>query len=485
MSNTPKSDKEASWGTSSGDASFSGTHAIMHPNGPTSFEFGKNESSFKDSIDGCSNDFGDNKKRGYANRKDDPRDVEVRVIAEFSGIQSGEHFSIGGPTGHHPSGNNHCCQGYSYMISTEITDNPTRWRFRKETTHPNYQDSPEGYFKNTSLANFKISGLGRNVGIGYCRYNAQDNQSVFLEAWFNPNPDADPENWTMIRKIEDKSGKHWTSEPGACGGDKDQIGIWSNCHVRLKTNSSGGTIDFKHIIVREIDPFGKDSGTGDGTGGTPNPPPPPDTGGTLSRQFRDIFNINSSPAQSCSGLQGGVLPFVLVYDEHSGTTARTLVDDPSTNNRIRVTEKIITGDTSSRLFGKKPRQVLIPMKKLGSPGGNVTCAIWDNAADPIGGNKVVEIGVIAVNTLDTSFKEVSFYNEAAPLSLPIGMQKGWSIGIEYLGTDASNNIQIERNDADPIDGGNTIYCSLEKDATTGNQKLVNISKADVTMKIYT
>jgi hypothetical protein len=65
------------------------------------------------------------------------------------------------------------------------------------------------------------------------------------------------------------------------------------------------------------------------------------------------------------------------------------------------------------------------------------------------------------------------------------MQKGWSIGIEYLGTDASNNIQIERNDADPIDGGNTIYCSLEKDATTGNQKLVNITKADVTMKIYT
>ena len=46
----------------------------------------------------------------------------------------------------------------------------------------------------------------------------------------------------------------WGKNIKRCGGAIDQVGTWSNVQNRLKTNSKKGTIQFKQISLREIDP---------------------------------------------------------------------------------------------------------------------------------------------------------------------------------------------------------------------------------------
>lgn len=268
MSDNPKNDNNVDWPS---EMSFSGNIATMHPNGPTDFGVGKNISSFNDSIGGCSMDFKATAKRGYAYKADDARDIEYKCLMKVSGIGS-NGFSISFCTGHHTGSS--CCQGFAYMLTTEVGQNPTQFRFRKETVHVEYTNSPEGTFTH-SKANFKIDGVGRFVGLGACRYNkpkdggtSPQDDTVILEAWFNPNPDNDPSDWTMIKRIEDKPGKHWTGSPGKCNGDSDQIGPWSNAQNRMKTNASSGSIQFKAVTLREINPFGTfdEEPPGGGTG---------------------------------------------------------------------------------------------------------------------------------------------------------------------------------------------------------------------------
>jgi hypothetical protein len=92
-------------------------------------------------------------------------------------------------------------------------------------------------------------------------------------------------------------------------------------------------------------------------------------------------------------------------------------------------------------------------------------AIWDEKNSPVGGNKIVELGTLNVNSLETAYKDKVFYNEAAPLSLPQGLRVGWSIGIEFLGTSETDYIMAEYNGGDPIDGAATIMSQFEKTGT--------------------
>jgi hypothetical protein len=243
------------------DKEFTVTNGIvrMVPNGPTSFGVGKNIRTFKDSIGGCKMNFAETAKRGYANKPDDVRDLEFKTIMRITGI--GDHgFSISGPTGHHDSSSDICCQGFNYMFNVDSQENPVVFRFRKEIYHVDYEDSPEGQFTHPKI-NFKLDGHGF-FGIGYCRYNEKtpestptgENDNVVLEGWFNPDPERDITNWIMIKRIVDKKGNGWHSKGDSCGGDKDQVGTWSNAQNRLKTNATSGAIDFKCISFREIDP---------------------------------------------------------------------------------------------------------------------------------------------------------------------------------------------------------------------------------------
>src|SRR6187431_2910158 len=216
MSNDPINDS----GMDHLDKAFTVSNGIitMKPNGATSFGVGKNVRGFKDSIGGCDMNFEDTAKRGFAYKPDDVRDLEFKCLMQIDGLDD---------------------------------SNRARFRFRKEMYHVKYFNSPEGWFKHPSV-NFQVDGHGW-FGFGFCRYNV-GNDSVALEGWFNPNPEEDTKNWKMLKKIVDKPGNGWGKNIKRCGGAIDQVGTWSNVQNRLKTNSKKGTIQFKQISLREIDP---------------------------------------------------------------------------------------------------------------------------------------------------------------------------------------------------------------------------------------
>jgi hypothetical protein len=232
------------------DFTISNGIITMHPNGPTSFGVGKNIRGFEDAIDGCKMKFSDAASRGYIYKPDDVRDLEYKCLMKVNGI-GGNGISISACTGHHDSENEPCCQGYAYMFNIQPDKKPVTFRFRKEMYHADYANSPEGWMKDDAL-NFKIDGHGW-FGFGFCRYNTGPTE-VTLEGWANPNPEQDIKNWRMIKKIKDFKGHGWGDKCDTCHGDKDQVGTWSGPQNRLKTNATHGTIDFKCISFREIDP---------------------------------------------------------------------------------------------------------------------------------------------------------------------------------------------------------------------------------------
>lgn len=254
MSNDPQNDEAMDHV----DTEFTVANGVitMKPAGPTSFGVGRNIRKFKDSIGGCGMSFRETAKRGFAAFADDVRDLEFKCLMDIKGI--GSHgFSISTTTGHHDSSSKPCCQGFAYMFNVDTASNPVQFRFRKEMWHVNYENSPEGQFTHPDI-NFKLDGHGY-IGIGICRYNKKnddkpENDSVILEGYFNPDPEKDIKNWIMIKRIEDKKGNGWGTSGDQCDGDKDQVGTWSNAQNRLKTNATSGSIDFKAISFREIDP---------------------------------------------------------------------------------------------------------------------------------------------------------------------------------------------------------------------------------------
>ena len=169
---------------------------------------------------------------------------------------------------------------------------------------------------------------------------------------------------------------------------------------------------------------------------------------------------------------GGVAPFILEYDCSTGSSERELSDNTTFSNRTRVLERVKTSNSS--LFGIKPRKVEIEMAKVLSPGGNITCAIWDEE-----GNQVVVLGTVAANTLSTDFNTTqTFYNETAPASLPNGIEDEWYIGVEWLGTSDTNYVKVRYDSANPIDGADSVYVNWEADVP--DEK----STRDLRMRVY-
>lgn len=276
----------------------------MHPSGPTDFGLGKNISGFSDSIGGCSMSFADTASRGYAYKADDARDMEIKCICTFSGISAGEGFSISARTGHHTGSN--CCQGFAYMFNVDPNANPCVFRFRKEMVHVDYSNSPEGTFTHPSF-NFKLVGHGK-VGLSLVIYNKPGTTDrVVLEGWANPNPTADITNWIMVKRIEDFPGNGWGSGGDNCDGESDQVGTWSGAQNRFKTNSTGGSVLFEAVSIREIDPTRALDDTGGG--GTDPPPPPSGGGGTTPVTISPIVTYAAvSPSSEFVGTINPVSP---------------------------------------------------------------------------------------------------------------------------------------------------------------------------------
>ena len=224
----------------------------MKPDGPTSLGVGKYVRTYQSDIGGADMKFSDLEQRGYMYKQDDVRDLEYKCIMKIQGL--GEHgFSMSSTTGRHSEDPD--CRGFAYMFNIEDPSaSPVTFRFRKEMWHVSYHDSPEGVWTSEFVPS-KLDGADW-FGFGFCRYNSPDNKKVNLEAYLCP-PGADytkRENWKLLKKIVDFTGNKWGNDGNTCNGAPDQAGVWSGPQNRLKTNAVGGTVQFKCITFREIDP---------------------------------------------------------------------------------------------------------------------------------------------------------------------------------------------------------------------------------------
>ena len=231
----------------------SGGVITMKPDGPTSLGVGKYVRTYQSDIGGSDMKFSDLEKKGYMYKPDDVRDLEYKCIMKINGL--GEHgFSMSSTTGRHSEDPD--CRGFAYMFNIEDPSaSPVTFRFRKEMWHVSYHNSPEDIWTHPAVPS-KLDGADF-FGFGFCRYNSPGKtDSVTLEAWICP-PGKDftvASNWVMLKRVEDKPGNNWGNDGDTCGGAKDQVGTWSGPQNRLKTNATGGTVQFKCITFREIDP---------------------------------------------------------------------------------------------------------------------------------------------------------------------------------------------------------------------------------------
>ncbi len=425
--------------TSSGGGSFT-----IHFNGPTAGSI-YTDRAFEDtnSIGGCDMNFDATEKRGYIYHSNDPRDVEIKFIVNFGSGFSDNGFSVSGPTGKH-SGSN-CCSGFNYMFNMEPGTNPAQFRFRKEMWHVSYHTDPKTNDWTHPKANFRL--IGRNVGIGYVRYNKKDGRSaghdsVVIEGWFNPDPDDDPTNWIMLKRTEDKGG--WGNDGDDCNGLKDQVGTWGGPKFRMKSNADDANATFKHLSLREIDPLGSfDSDPNTGGGGTdPEPTTPTETAGFLTIKY-DINNYRTS-ACSPSGS-------IIFYDSGKDPTDNTLswifhadMGDGITKDRIGIATK----SSTSPLINQPPLQEAdFWLWKTGSPTGTLTVRIRSS-----GGTIKATMGTLDVSTLTTSQQLIQFIN----LSNTYVMVVGDKLLAEYSGGDPSNFVQMsKRNSLVATNGSDT------------------------------
>jgi hypothetical protein len=415
----------------------------------------------------------------------------------FSGSDG---LSLSGPTGHHSGGVTHGCQGFTYMINVSLEDNPPVFRFRKETYHVQYDNDPVTGTWTHPFAPTKIVGGGW-FGYGWVAYNKKDGRgpgkdSRIIEAWWNPTPETNKNNWQMLKRREDK-GTEW-GVAATCGGAAHQVGTWSNIQFRFKVDASdfslhplkpepdsgpnitsiggesmnfadcerrgygyrvdmprdiemkcvfkfpdtSGVAHFKNISLREIDPSLSFTDTS-----PPTPDPTPTGGGTLIGNFKYQWDINQLRTNPCAGIgtgsggttgggdpEPGNTKFYSVYTDDGIDSDKELSDSSTFQNRTRIAMQV--ANSSSDFHGKKPNQVDIPLKKVGSPGASqpVFAKIYNGSGSIIYESPTT----FDPSTFSTSYVKKIFDFSTNTHTLVTG---DW-IGVKYSGTSDTNYVAV-------------------------------------------
>lgn len=387
------------------------------------------------SIGGCGMDFTATENRGYGWKADQPRNVELKMLLKVINDGDDAGLSIGGPTGRHSDSG--CCSGFGYMFNTFLQSNPVKFRFRKEMYHVNYDDDPKtGQWTHPS-ANFNLVNINRFIGLAYCRYNKKDGRgagkdSVIVEAWINPDPATNINNWIMMKRTEDDGG--WGDGGDSCNGSSSQVGTWSNGQFRIKS-VDGVVIKFKNASLREIDPtlsFDDD----------PNIPPEPPSSGTttLHGTYKVMWDVNTVRTSSaCAGTGGGGGGGSAIFYTIPTSSDKELSNVAASpfNNRTAVGEYAV--NSSSILVGKIIKQADVPLKKVGTPGATPTIKV--KIFSGAGALIYTSPTEIDPTTLTTSFVKKTF-----DLSTNTRvMVSGDAIEVEYTGTSSSNYIMSSYN----------------------------------------
>jgi hypothetical protein len=393
----------------------------------------------EDSIDGCDLDFAETDKRGYAYKKGDLRDVEVKMLLDVRSLD--EHVLIGGPTGHHPSDSSPCCQGASYFARFQNKSTFSVQIGKEMFHHDGYESLDE---KQNSAV--RSTGLDNGIiGVGYIRYNRTNNgrREVVIESWIDANGDG--KGWKKFSSEVDYIGRKWYKEGRdgtECGGAKDQPIFWGNLRVRVRWDDKNSDVRFKSACIREIapgapitQPGGETGGgggttTGGGGGGTSTGTPVPTE---LVQGFRRIKfrrSINYYAGNFCA----------------TASTTDKLVYNQTTSNGAPGTELNINGamtgevvkDRDSVLWGVAIKSGTVYLTKIGS-GTNVDIKIKDSS------NRqkalLATITAASINTTETTL----------PFSSPSNtyrMKTGDRFVIEEAGSPSESNcIAVSRHDA--------------------------------------
>jgi hypothetical protein len=135
-------------------------------------------------------------------------------------------------------------------------------------------------------------------------------------------------------------------------------------------------------------------------------------------------------------------PLTIVYNV-TGTSTNQLFDGDDENEAVAVV------NTSSALRGKIIKQVRVPLRRQGTITGDVNCLI--RKAD----GSHIRIGTaLDASTVSTTFADYTYTSSTNTYALVAGDR----ITIEFgdASSDASNYIEVRRNNADVFDGVNTI-----------------------------
>src|SRR2546425_391059 len=122
----------------------------------------------------------------------------------------------------------------------------------------------------------------------------------------------------------------------------------------------------------------------------------------------------------------------------------------STHSGRQIHAEYVTG--SSVLVGKQIDTIIIKLKKVGLPTGNVEIGIFNK--------DLSEKKIFATRDVSTITKKYTDYTfSLSSPGQPYQIQKGDRIGIKYSGGDATNYVAImtDQNTSDPFDGTNSFH----------------------------
>lgn len=380
------------------------------------------------------------KSRGYSVSS---RDWDIRGLEMTCRILCTDHddedsrFILKGPSGRHRSNTNDC-SGHAYNTRFFLADSGAhagKCQFAKEQWHVHYVSRPDNPVDTGQGQIFNQWVICKMVW--YIVRSPDNTQNyVKLEQWLNKNNDG----ITFVKIAETVDTGGWNDGDGAleCNADRaDEIMDWrAPC---MTARWDGPTILFKDLSVREVDPFGDQSGE----------PEQPPTTGTISQDLEIKYNLITFPQNACGITQEDSVTEIYNVD---GTSQSNL-------HRDRYRACTMANGSLATVIGKKPRRVILRLSKTGNPpSGEVTCVLRKGSDDTVAVTYQYTGGPsLNATSLTTSKAEYTFEDLEANYS----WQNGDRLCVEYSGNtvDTTNEVNVYRNTADPFDGANT--CSIK------------------------
>ena len=430
---------------------------------------------------------------------------------EFPFDSGADYFALEVRQGHKSGGESHGCEGSCYIFNVKINQEPPKFFWQKQMFHggPKHRHSSGEFGHAKAIEKVVGNGFKGFAAVIYTKKDGRSagHNSAILEIWWNEDPENHlKDGWVMIKRIEDKGG--WGSGGNTCNGVSDQVITWSNIQFRFKS----GTPDFSlhprepefedgeviHSIGEEDMDFTASERRGygyredmprdvemkclfkfdendgicrlknlslreiNGEGGfddTPDVPDDTQETKTISGKFKLQWDGNSIRESECAGAgTGGSGGSAIFYTVETADEERILSTHDDHADRTRIAEECVS--TTSPLKGKLVKQFDIPLKKEGSPTGNITAKIWN------AGNTSVYTSatVVASGGLSTSFATTSFDFSDNTHALVVGDR----IGIDYSdGTDVDYVVtQVRQEDVVQNSNRSTYESSVWHDFTS-------------------